>query len=244
MKINYSDLFAEIKRVSAYEGKGAVDANGQSVFTETVVTDHEQPIIYAYFRPIAGEIRQTLNSAIKDVTVIEGDSATFVFHGDFTSLEGSASLRKRIFDLMVNYAIRNWLTEKKSARAEFYMSLVTDMLSQLPRFVAGLIYEDILPDSREGGASTMGSRAFSCGRPTTGKLYDAAPISVAGTIAIRVTNPTDNKKVYLLDQDLTAIAESTAGEDLVGTVLEGTASILYVAIDNDASATMGRVSWV
>lgn len=223
MKIQFSDLFTEVKRISAYEAKGAVDGNGQSVFTETVVTDHEKPIIYAYFAPIAGEIRQTLNSAIKDVDIEPGESMDFIFHGDFTPLGNSDSFRRRVFDLIANYAMRNWLTEKKAGRAEFYTNIVADMLAQLPRFAAGLIYEGILPDEREGGTvGNIASRQYNCtmrviinrgAQNEYAALIDPDSIIVHHNGVVRARNASDAGAVKFYDINMEEVAEEAFFND-------------------------------
>ena len=239
MNIQFSDLFTEVKRISAYEAKGAVDGNGQSTFTETVVTDHEKPIIYAYFAPIAGEVRQTLNSAIKDIDIEPGESMEFIFHADFASLGTSDSFRRRVFDLIANYAMRNWLTEKKAGRAEFYTNLVADMLAQLPRFAAGLIYEGILPDTREdGNDGGFTSRGYACVRPYGGTadapalLFDANPITLGAGAILKARNSVSGAAIKILDGTFTEIGENTY------TNATSADKLIYIGVDyDDATAS-------
>lgn len=126
--ITFSSVIAQCKKLSAFEGRDAVDAAGKSKFESIEITDQEKELLHDYIKQAANAIYERLDRMITGVTQVTtsgSESVTWTLNNENSrwNSNGKVSLSVHIPEAVAAYVMEKWMSNKQSERAPFYQNL-------------------------------------------------------------------------------------------------------------------------
>lgn len=120
----YRDIISQTKMLSAFEGKDYVNANGESMFIDVIITEQDEPLIKTYINLAAIALFERFERMITSIKE-DDDSFTWSIRIEETRYPKAqiSNLTKHIKESIVSYTMMNWLAEKKPDRVAMYSEL-------------------------------------------------------------------------------------------------------------------------
>jgi len=137
VKVSWASVYSMLERISSYEGRSAVTPSGDSDFLNVHITDQDKSFVEDYISHGTSAVEESLGNLISDVefgtnATTSDKETTYKFVID-TNRVGTATLSSMIVEAIASYAMRQWVSERKPSRMEFYSNLYTQMVSSITR---------------------------------------------------------------------------------------------------------------
>lgn len=136
----YSEAFDKCVMMSAFEGRNAVDANGDSVYQTVKIVDQDADLLNAYFAEAARLLEETFAPVVTESAYVDKeftDETTKVtsYPGFKMVLDrdedrwagGKRDFKRYLTEALSSYAMWQWLTDKLPERANVYGELWQQM---------------------------------------------------------------------------------------------------------------------
>lgn len=131
MTIELTDILTQVQMLSAFEGRRIVDANGQSMFEEVLVTEQDSDFISHLVDDCCTAIHAAARYAFNEVVYDDGE-VTLTFNHRSAMAE-SASAEKVATEVVSAYVMQHWLEDKSAERSKAYEQMFADLLASLVR---------------------------------------------------------------------------------------------------------------
>lgn len=131
--IRYSDVMEQLRKLSSFEGREAVDSMGSSMYPELHITGQDEDLLKDYAKQGAGELAALLGSIVAaDTHDAEGIRIEL---GQLDCTRFSSDMMAQLSKEAVSaYAMSKWmLLKKQKERMEFYNGLFSDMVEACKR---------------------------------------------------------------------------------------------------------------
>lgn len=127
--ITYANILTQVKRFSAFEGREAADASGQSQFQKVLITEQDEDLINDYMKQGIGLVLGSVSEMIAGI-VYNGDTSevwTLKDSGYNHAVLGGA-LEQHVREAISAYIMSQWISNKIPEREPFYTRLFGSML--------------------------------------------------------------------------------------------------------------------
>lgn len=110
--------------LAAFEGKDYVNAEGESMFINVIITEQDEELIKTYIRQATKALAEKFERMIVDSSE-DNESFTWSLRTDETRYPSTQinNLIKHIKEAIVSYIMVNWLAERKADRVTMYTEL-------------------------------------------------------------------------------------------------------------------------
>ena len=136
----YSEAFDKCVMMSAFEGRNAVDANGDSVYQTVKIVDQDADLLNAYFAEAARLLEETFAPVVTESSYVDKESTDETtkvtsYPGFKMVLDrdedrwagGKRDFKRYLTEALSSYAMWQWLTDKLPERANVYGELWQQM---------------------------------------------------------------------------------------------------------------------
>lgn len=145
LSFDYVSILERCKALSSYEGRNAVDGDGESAYLKTSIAEQDEVLVSSYINQGAHIIEDRIGKCISESTYTD-DGFTINMKGYIDEWHKTGdSIRAKIFDALVNYAMRMWMDYNSNSRSESYGAVFTDMLDN----IVHTIYRKKAPHKRK-----------------------------------------------------------------------------------------------
>lgn len=127
-RIDYDQVIERCGTLSIYEGRDAVDANGESIFLKLKITAQDEPLIKVYAKEAAHIIEPRFGDIVTGTT-INDTGIVFMMEYDDTRWSKDLAFKDAVFESIVLYCMGQWFAYNgdadKAARFNTMCSEVT-----------------------------------------------------------------------------------------------------------------------
>lgn len=125
VRIKYEDIISRCEQLSSFEGRGKVDANGESRFLEIHINEIDKLLIMQYILQARGVLENGMQRMIDDVVEIKDQAFVWKVRSD-SRWKPTETFQRHIKEALVSYAMAEWLRGRLDDRVPFYESLFTN----------------------------------------------------------------------------------------------------------------------
>lgn len=126
LKFKYSDVMDRCRMLSSFEGREYVSKSGESLYLEIKITEQDEPLILSYMEQAARSLQEMMARMVTGAEYAK-EGFTWEIRGEETRWNAGNLFDRSVHEAIVSYVMMNWLSEKKSARAEMYKTFWEDM---------------------------------------------------------------------------------------------------------------------
>lgn len=123
----YTELLERCKMLSSYEGRNSHTADGESNYIDIKIGTQDEPLLKTFLQQGAHIVESGIGKVVDSTYTTDGFE--YDLDVDTERWVKDDTLKKNIFETVVMFAMKLWMSYNNNSRSESYESVYQNMLS-------------------------------------------------------------------------------------------------------------------
>lgn len=134
LEFQYAELLARCKTLSSFEGRVAVNANGESDYLKTKISTQDETLVRTFIQEAAHQLEDKIGGIVIASSEYGDTSFTWMLDIDTERWSRDDTMEKSISESVSSYAMKMWMEYNgNSKRADIYEQIWQSMSAAVRR---------------------------------------------------------------------------------------------------------------